>query len=80
MVAAPRTSPTVTSPGRRSLSAPVYAVVQFDGEQVCDVVVAFEDAPAADRYATDNRLTDYVVAPIGFRADDPYPTDNRGRR
>ncbi len=80
MVAPLRSSPTVPSTGRRFLSAPVYAVVQFDGEQVCDVVVAFEDAPAANRYATDKRLTDYVIAPIGFHVDDPYPMENPGLR
>jgi hypothetical protein len=58
----------VAPPTKPPVGAAVYAVIHFDGSErrVAEVVVAFEDALAADRYATENGLVDYTVAPIGF--------------
>jgi hypothetical protein len=55
-------------PQKLPITVQVYAVVQFDGSarQVSEVVVAFENVPAAVRYATESGLADYTVAPIGF--------------
>jgi hypothetical protein len=59
---------------------PVYAVIQFDGadRRVTEVVVAFENAPAADRFATDSGLADYTVAPIGFHVIPAARKSSRG--
>lgn len=72
MTAPLRMSSPGTPAGRPALSAPVYAVVQFDGEQVRDVVVAFEDAPAATHFAAANNVTQYTVAPIEFHIGDAH--------
>jgi hypothetical protein len=54
--------------------------VQFDGERIRDVVVAFDDAPAATRFAKANRLRDYTVAPIQFHIGDPHDLGDPGHR
>lgn len=63
----------VIPPQRPAVDAPVYAVVEFDGPErrVSAVVVAFENVPAADRFALEQGLADYTVAPIGFHIDPP---------
>jgi hypothetical protein len=63
---------------RLVISAPIYAVVQFDGEQrrVSEVVVAFENVPAADRFAAASGFVDYTVAPIEFHIGNHPETKN----
>ncbi|MGF7234076.1 MAG: hypothetical protein ACQSGP_03815 [Frankia sp.] len=78
MTAPSRTEPVIPTQ-RQVPGAAVYAVVQFDGEQVRDVIVAFEDARAATRFATANRLAHYTVVPIAFHIDD-RPTGRPGLR
>lgn len=72
----------VIPPPRLPVDAPVYAVVEFSGpeRQVKAVVVAFENAPAADRYAVERGLADYTVAPIGFHIDPPIGRTGPGFR
>lgn len=46
--------------------------VRFEGATprvVAEVVVAFESAQAADRFAAECGHDDYTVAPIGFHVD-----------
>lgn len=58
----------------------LYAVVDFDGaahRTVRQVVIFFEDACAADRYAMRCGYPDYLIAPVVF--DLPGPTTSTGR-
>ncbi len=78
MTAPSHESSRVTPTQRTALSAPIYAVVQFDAEQrrVCEVVVAFEDVPAADQFAADSGFVNYRVAPIEFHIGNHPETEN----
>jgi uncharacterized protein YigE (DUF2233 family) len=53
------------------VSAPIYALVTFDGpsRRVSEVLVAFEDVAAAVRFANNSGIQDYTVAPMGFHVD-----------
>lgn len=57
----------------------IYSVVAFgnaDRIRVEEIVVAFESAPAADRFAVDSGLVDYAVAPLRFH--DPADRSEHG--
>ncbi|KDA40824.1 hypothetical protein [Frankia sp. BMG5.23] len=49
---------------------PVYGLVRFegDGQRVKEIVVAFETAGAADRYAREVGWSEYGVGPVRFPA------------
>ncbi|WP_322761283.1 hypothetical protein [Frankia sp. Cr2] len=50
-------------------SGPVYGLVSFDGEtrrSVTEIVLAFESAEAADRFAHSSGIGDYAIGPVGF--------------
>ncbi|SBW27088.1 hypothetical protein FDG2_5149 [Candidatus Protofrankia californiensis] len=48
----------------------VYGLVRFDGEgrQVTEIVLAFENAHAADRHARQAGWAEYAVGPVRFPA------------
>lgn len=72
-----------TAHGRRpgNDTVTIYSVVAFgsaDRIRVEEVVVAFESAPAADRFAVDTGLVDYAVAPLRFRDPAGRPQHGAG--
>ncbi len=48
----------------------VFGLVQFDGDsqRVREIVLAFENAPEADRFARESGWSEYSVGPVRFPA------------
>jgi hypothetical protein len=77
---ATRTAPTRTAPaGTGHGDALLYGVVQFEGSHrdARSVVLAFENANAADEYAVSCGFDDYLVVPLSFLTPTAAPAGAR---